>query len=326
MLTLLDDWTLGLLYEATGHLDMAFVRLNLESLSEIPVPEPGTFLLAGAGQSTEGRGETPSIQGWPTRLQLAWRIADAFAKGCAPMKKIGEVLLAAGQITETQLRSALGEQARWGNRIGETLVQLGYLQESELIRILSERLGCQGIDLSGREIHPDVIGLIPSEVAIKYACLPVIREPGSGSADVLYVAMEDPTNLTALDDVTFRTGCAVKPLLAGPIQLRRAISTCYESGPVEHTIALEISAEVAPAATVPDGSDQLSQEIWLDETDIPATASADSPAASSGGGSPGELSTRQLLQALTRLLLRKGILDREEFMAEIAKLGDSPPS
>ncbi|MCP5060252.1 MAG: general secretion pathway protein GspE [bacterium] len=145
------------------------------------------------------------------------------------MKKIGEVLRAAGQISETQLRSALGEQARWGNRIGETLVQLGYLQEPELIRVLSERLGCQGIDLSGREIRPDVIALIPSEVAIKYACLPVVREAGTGNADVLYVAMEDPTNLTALDDVTFRTGCAVKPLLAGPVQLRRAISTCYES-------------------------------------------------------------------------------------------------
>ncbi len=242
------------------------------------------------------------------------------------MKKIGEVLLAAGQITETQLRSALGEQARWGNRIGETLVQLGFLRETDLIRTLSERLGVQGIDLSGREIHRDLIDLIPGGVASKYSCLPVVRETGSGSTDVLYVAMEDPTNLTALDDLTFRTGCTVRPLLAGPIQLRRAITQCYESGSIEQAVVLEQSVETAPPAAVPDGSDVTAQEVWLDELDDAPEGSEGTAATPSKGGAGQELPTRQILQAMTRLLLRKGLITREELMAEVTKLGDSPPS
>ncbi|MCP5057089.1 MAG: hypothetical protein GY937_10240 [bacterium] len=84
---------------------------------------------------------------------------------------------------------------------------------------------------------------------------------------------------------------------------------------------LELSAEAASAAAVPDGSDQLDQEIWLDEIEGPGTPSAGTDAASSGAESRGEVRTRQLLQALTKLLLRKGILTREEFMAEVSKLG-----
>ena len=243
------------------------------------------------------------------------------------MKKLGEVLIARGLITESQLRSALGEQARWGNRIGEVLVQQGFVSEAELIPVLSEQLGCQSIDLSGREIHPDVIGLIPGDVAIKYACLPVARKAGAGTPDVFYVAMEDPTNLIALDDVTFRTGCTVRPLLAGSVQLRHALSTCYASGPVEYPVVLEVDSEAAMPQGGLDANDGLAQEIWLDEVDgSPLSPGETCSAPPSDAGSSGGFPDRRTLQALIRLLLRKGILTPEELAAEVQKLGGSAPS
>lgn len=242
------------------------------------------------------------------------------------MEKIGNVLIAAGLISESQLRSALGEQARWGNRIGEILVQQGSLPEVELIRVLSAHLGCQGIDLSGREIHPDVIGMIPADIAIKYACLPVVHQASSAGSDVLFVAMEDPTNLTALDDVAFRTGCTVKPLLAGPNQLRGALSACYASGPVQHPVVLELSSEAAMPQGGPDGCDGPAQEIWLDEVADSMGRGEAQRARPSGAVASREPPNGQVLLALARLLVRKGILTHDELTAEVQKLGNATPS
>ncbi len=236
------------------------------------------------------------------------------------MQRIGEVLLAAGLISETQLTAALGEQARWGNRLGETLVQLGFLAERDLIRVLSERFGHQGIDLAGRQIHPDVVATLPAEIASKYGCLPVARERRATSDD-LYLAMEDPSNLVAVDDVSFRTGCTVHPLLAGPVQLRMAIAACYESGPLEGPARLEFASEPAAEPDRAFGAEALSQERWLDDI----VEQLDGPGRASDGareGDAGRVPTRKILQALTRLLIAKGVLTREELMAEVKRLAD----
>ncbi|MAE93927.1 MAG: hypothetical protein CL910_04645 [Deltaproteobacteria bacterium] len=251
------------------------------------------------------------------------------------MQKIGEVLMAAGLISETQLSAALGEQARWGNRLGETLVQLGFLAEASLIRVLSERTGFPGVDLQGRTIAPDVLALIPAEIAQKHTCLPVEMEQVGGQ-DILYVAMEDPSNLIAVDDLTFRTGCSVKAWLAGPLQLRRAISLCYDGIDMhDAAVVLEISTELGqPMAGAAGVADGLLEENWLDdlvEPDAPPAEAAASSAptgdlaeaASTGsGGKPRDVPSRQILQALTRLLIEKGVITRNELMAEIRQLAE----
>ncbi len=265
------------------------------------------------------------------------------------MKKIGETFLAAGLITESQLTAALGEQARWGNRLGETLVQLGFLEEQQLIRVLSKRSGFPGVDLAGRTIAPEILSLVPAEIAQKYSCLPIVKER-DGGRDVVYVAMEDPSNLTAADDLSFRTGCLVRACLAGPVQIRKAISLCYD-GIEEHDQAVLLEFDEPGRGR---GAEELLDERWLDDLVEPEVGVApESPppqapsvqesaavAAPEGAredaeagprrgpppppsGKPKDVPTRQILQAMTRLLIEKGVITREELMAEIREL---PPT
>jgi len=253
------------------------------------------------------------------------------------VQRIGEALLDAGLITPTQLSAALGEQTRWGNRLGETLVQLGFLAESALIRMLSERVGFPAVDLNGRTIAPDVLDLIPSEIAGKHTCLPIVKEREAGR-DVLYVAMEDPSNLSATDDLSFRTGCELRPCLAGPVQIRKAISLCYDGISVhERPIALDLG-EPEPTLTPADLEARV-EEHWIDgleravpsepvrsEVAPPPVRESASPVRESAtpveeGDANGEVPTRKILQALTRLLIEKDLIDREELVAAIRKLG-----
>lgn len=251
------------------------------------------------------------------------------------MQKIGEVLMTAGLITDTQLLAALGEQVRWGNRLGETLVQLGFLSEADLVRVLSERTGFPGVDLQGRQVAPDVLALVPAEIAQKYNCLPIQKER-EGGHETLYVAMEDPSNLIAVDDLTFRTGCHVKPWLAGPLQLSRAISLCYDGiDSHEEPVVLEISTEPIRHPGPTEATEGLLDERWLDDlieskdpTGEPAaTSAAPQPQAASEtaadpAGKPRDVPSRQILQALTRLMIDKGLISREELMAEIRQLAE----
>ena len=116
--------------------------------------------------------------------------------------KLGEVLVQAGLIDDSQLEAAVGEQSRWGNRLGETLVQLGYVTEPELVRTLSRHYGIPGVHLEGKQIEPDVLALLPVEVAEEYRCLPLFKKRVSGG-ELLYLGMAHPEDLRAVDDVSF---------------------------------------------------------------------------------------------------------------------------
>lgn len=254
------------------------------------------------------------------------------------VQKIGQALLDAGMITPTQLSAALGEQARWGNRIGETLVQLGFLPERALIRILSERIGFPAVDLNGRTIPPDVLDLIPSEIAGKYTALPIVKEREAGR-EILYVAMEDPSNLSATDDLAFRTGCELRPCLAGPVQIRKAISLCYD-GIAFHERPVELDLGDAEPLTSSDHEAQV-DEHWIDgletgsagpwsESPAPSELILEEQAPVEAGASPQaakadkpDVPTRKILQALTRLLVEKNVIEREELVQAIKKLGDA---
>ena len=140
--------------------------------------------------------------------------------------KLGEILVEAGLIDEFQLEAALGEQARWGNRLGETLVQLGYLTEAELVRTLSRHYGIPGVHLEGKQIEPEVLALLTVEVAEEYRCIPLFKKRVSGG-EVLYLGMAHPEDLRIVDDVSFRAGLPVRPVLVGPLQINAAIAAFY---------------------------------------------------------------------------------------------------
>src|SRR3989449_2858418 len=138
--------------------------------------------------------------------------------------KIGEMLLKAGYISQEQLNEALEHQKKNGGKIGYNLVKLGFVREDDITNLLSEQYGVPSINLRHFEIDEGIIKLIPSEVAQKYLVIPVNR-----TGATLTIAMVDPTNVFAMDDIKFMTGYNVEPVVASEVAIKEAIDRYYGS-------------------------------------------------------------------------------------------------
>ena len=136
--------------------------------------------------------------------------------------RIGELLTKAKLLTNEQLEKALEEQKQSGGRIGEHLIRLGFVTEEDILDCLSQQYGVPSINLQHFEIDDSIIRLIPADVARKYQFIPV-----SKTGATLTVAMSDPTNVFAMDDITFITGYRVEPDVASEEALRESIDKYY---------------------------------------------------------------------------------------------------
>ncbi|MBZ5555072.1 MAG: type IV-A pilus assembly ATPase PilB [Acidobacteriia bacterium] len=145
--------------------------------------------------------------------------------------KLGDLLVSENLITTTQLDEAVELQRRSGNRLAQCLVKLGYVNDEDIAKVLSRRYGVPSINLSYFEIDTTVINLIPRETAQKYHLLPLSRV-----GSVLTIAMLDPTNVTALDDIKFMTGFNIEPVVASESSITEAIEKYYGS---PHAIELK---------------------------------------------------------------------------------------
>jgi type IV pilus assembly protein PilB len=141
-------------------------------------------------------------------------------------KRLGELLVREKLISLQQLRSAQEEQKKSGQNLSYTLAKLGFISDGEITNFLSTQYRLPSINLDEYEIEPDVIKLVSKEVCEKHKIIPVSR---SGSA--LIVAMADPTNLNATDDVKFLTGFNVEPVVCSEGAIATAIERYYSSGP-----------------------------------------------------------------------------------------------
>lgn len=137
-------------------------------------------------------------------------------------EKLGEILVKNNRITSVQLEKAIEEQKANGGKLGSVLSNLGFLEESEILQFLSEQYGVPSIKLSEFKINPDVLKIIPPDVATKYQVMPL-----SVKNSILMVAMIDPTNIFALDDIKFLTGYRVEPLIASEGAVVNAIDSYY---------------------------------------------------------------------------------------------------
>src|SRR5580765_335905 len=138
--------------------------------------------------------------------------------------KLGEMLIKAGILTPQKLQEALEYQKTNGGKLGLNLVKMGYVKEEDLTRILSQQYGVPSIHLAKVEIDDSVVKLIPSEVAQKYLIMPVSR-----TGATLTIAMVDPTNVFAMDDIKFMTGYNVEPVVASEVAIKEAIDKYYGS-------------------------------------------------------------------------------------------------
>ncbi len=138
--------------------------------------------------------------------------------------RIGELLLREKLITQDQLKNAIDEQKKSGGRLGYNLTKLGFITEKDLTTFLSRQYGIPTIDMSTQEIDAEIIKLIPEDVAQKYQVIPVSR-----TGSTLVVAMADPSNIFAIDDIKFLTGYNVEPLVASDASIKAAIEKLYET-------------------------------------------------------------------------------------------------
>lgn len=140
-------------------------------------------------------------------------------------KKLGEMLVEAGVLSDQNLRMALNEQRRWGGTLGRILIDMKLLSEAELVTTLSQQLSLPTVDLDALEIHPTVLDLVPGEFAEQHGIIPFAQP-----MKFLDVAMADPTNLGVADELRIRTQLNIRPYLAGPKMIERALAKHYRRG------------------------------------------------------------------------------------------------
>jgi type IV pilus assembly protein PilB len=138
--------------------------------------------------------------------------------------KLGEMLIKSGILTPQKLQEALEYQKLNGGKLGLNLVKMGYVKEEDLTRILAQQYGVPSIHLAKVEVDDAVVKLIPSEVAQKYLIMPVSR-----TGSTLTIAMVDPTNVFAMDDIKFMTGYNVEPVVASEVSIKDSIDRYYGS-------------------------------------------------------------------------------------------------
>lgn len=190
--------------------------------------------------------------------------------------KLGETLLRESLISHQQLKDALEYQRTNGGRLGSTLVKLGFLSDEEITAVLSRQYGVPSVNLSLFEVDESAVKLIPQEVSQKYMVLPLSRVGAT-----LTLAMVDPTNVFAIDDIKFMTGFSVEPVVVSEAAMQEAIDK-YHGSPRELELVDVMNSIVNEANQKmnfdDDGGDvevlEEEEEIDLDDLE---KASSDAP-------------------------------------------------
>src|SRR3954469_16256857 len=139
--------------------------------------------------------------------------------------RIGELLLKEKLISPDQLQQALTQQKSNGGKLGYNLVKLGFVKDEQITSLLSKQYGVPAINLAQFKIDLTIVKLVPTETARKYQIIPLSR-----SGSTLTIAMTDPTNVFAMDDIKFMTGYTVEPVVASEVAITDAIEKYYPSG------------------------------------------------------------------------------------------------
>jgi type IV pilus assembly protein PilB len=171
-------------------------------------------------------------------------------------RRLGDLLVREGLIDNDQLARALQEQKGSNDKLGGILVKLNFVTEDKLIAFLSRQYGIQSITLSQLDIDPEVLKLVPEQIARKYEVLPIKRQ-----GNEITLAMADPTNVFALDDVGFMTNLQVVPVVASQAAIRAAVDRCYDatgSGMAE--IVSEMEGAAADVELV-EGEEEISAKV-----------------------------------------------------------------
>ncbi|HYV44823.1 MAG TPA: hypothetical protein VFA20_08180 [Myxococcaceae bacterium] len=264
--------------------------------------------------------------------------------------KLGELLIKANVLQESQLKSALAEQQKWGGKLGDILVRMSLVTEEILIKALSKQLGIQVAALDSIQgIAPHVKAKVPRDKARDLGVIPLqIRDDGK----TLVVAMADPQNVQQLDTLRAVTRCRIIAQLAGRTSLTRAFARFYEGEAELSDFEGSFKVVDAQGRTVVKSLKELEEQ--RSEVDFgggsgppapqpagrpgppvngpgiagPRTPMRGTPAAAPSGPNPSEmlrsledLQRREVaaIKAMVELLIEKGVFSREEYLAKVKR-------
>src|SRR4051812_12392710 len=142
--------------------------------------------------------------------------------------RLGELLVRERLISLAQLKSAQEEQRKSGQNLGYTLAKLGFISDREITNFLSQQYRVPSVDLASVEVDAELARVVTKEVCEKHKIIPISR---AGSA--LIVAMSDPTNLHAIDDIKFLTGYNVEPVVASETAIQQAIEKLFSEKAID---------------------------------------------------------------------------------------------
>ncbi|MBF0542951.1 MAG: type IV-A pilus assembly ATPase PilB [Candidatus Riflebacteria bacterium] len=174
--------------------------------------------------------------------------------------RLGDALIAEGLINEEQLQQALALQKKGGKRLGAVLVEMHLVTEHDIVQILSKQLKIPFIDLSNYLIDPVIAKLVPEHIAKRHMLIPINKV-----GNKLTVAMVDPLNIIAIDDIQLMSGLMVKPVVATQSDINKALQDAYGAVAQQG----KLMDELDDIAAVQEGADDLDQLGDLGENDAP---------------------------------------------------------
>ena len=171
--------------------------------------------------------------------------------------RIGDLLVAAGAITDEQLNEALQVQKEEGGKLGSTLVKLDFISQELLNATLTQQLGIDFIELKACKLEDEVLRLIPESLVLKHRAIPI--EFDEMNPNLLKVAMSDPMDIIAIDDISIITGMQIEPMLTTDEEINEAIGKYYGN---------QQAMEAAEQFRLERESDQTDEEDSADNEDI----------------------------------------------------------
>ena len=226
------------------------------SASVAPAPEPA----AGRVPATE------EMEALAASIEVAPIPSPGKRGGASPterrqgsLSRLGDRLVAEKLISPDQLQRALAEQKGSADKLGTILVRLNFITEDSLVSFLSKQYAMPAITVAQVDPDPDVLKLVPEQIAKKHSVLPIKR-----IGNVLTLAMADPTNVFALDDVGFMTGLQIQPVVASEAAIRKAFERLYETGASVNDMISELEGADTDVEVVEDGEAAFSKADVFD--------------------------------------------------------------
>jgi hypothetical protein len=188
--------------------------------------------------------------------------------------RLGEILIEAGVLTEVQLKSALAIQKQRQLRLGTILLQERFVTEKQLVQALSRRLSIPWVSLWHIDIEESLLQLVPANVAEEFFLIPIYVRSDGDDQKALYVAMNDPTDESALRFVAASSGMPVKPMIAGPSDIAAAIRAYYYDDDDDSS---EAPGPVAPVAHPAAGKPKPPAGLKVSQPPPPPTEKPKAP-------------------------------------------------